>query len=179
MQFVNNEPEQIEIRKSQNTLIVVGTGTIIFSIWTMVKILSTLFLLRKETVAAMKENFDNLKDISDVAVFWVMAGIAFLCMAVWVAVRTYVGLSAIAEGRGKRKSLIYLLLAGVMIILSAWSFVAGFFNEDAPVELGAFTRNQSISALIIEMTSMIMMIQLVASALRIRKLMRTDDHAGD
>ena len=31
MEFVNNKPEQIKIRKSQNTLIVVGTGTVLFS----------------------------------------------------------------------------------------------------------------------------------------------------
>ena len=50
MQFINNEPKQIEIRKSQNTLIVVGSGIILFGVWSAVKMLSMLFLLRKETV---------------------------------------------------------------------------------------------------------------------------------
>lgn len=44
MQFVNNEPEQIEIRKSRDTLIVVGSGTVIFGIWTLIKMLSLLII---------------------------------------------------------------------------------------------------------------------------------------
>ena len=179
MRFVNNEPDQIEIRRSQNTLIVVGTGTILFGIWTMVKMLGTLFILRKETVDAFRENFEGLADYSDRMIFWVTAAVTFIIMAIAVAVRAYVGLSAISEGRGERKGTLYLILVVIMIAFSATSFGANFSSVDAPQQLGAFTSNQSISALIIEATSMIMMIQMVVSALKIRKLTRSEKHAEE
>ena len=53
MRFINNEAKQVEIRKLQNTLVVVGSGTIIFSLWTMIKFIGTFIILRKETVAGV------------------------------------------------------------------------------------------------------------------------------
>ena len=158
MQFVNNGQDQIQIRKDQNTLIVVGTGTIIFGLWTMAKTLGLVFILRKETVAAMKAKFEGVGEIPDNFVFWAIVVVTFIIMAVSLAVRAYVGMSAISEGRGKRKGIIYLLFAGVMIISSIIYLVSGIFTVDSPEQMGAFSRDQSISALIIEMTSMVMTI---------------------
>lgn len=48
---INNDIDHIMMRRSQNTLIVVGTGTILFSVWTVVKTLGSLFMRREEAVA--------------------------------------------------------------------------------------------------------------------------------
>lgn len=117
MQFVNNEPEQIEIRKSQNTLIVVGSGIVLFSIWSMVKFLSMLFLLRNETVAGVMSIAGPVEGISDRAAFWVIAIVTIVIMS-FISFRIYVGLSAIAEGRGKRRGYLYIIIAMIMIISS-------------------------------------------------------------
>ena len=177
MQFVNNEPEQIEIRKSQNTLIVVGTGTILFSIWTAAKMLGLLFMLRKETVAALRTAFDQYAVLSDRAIFWTVAVVIIIFMALFLAVRAYVGLSAISEGRGRRHGRAYLLFAVIMIIVNISSFCTNLLTAEAPEQLGALTRDQSVSALIIEATSIIMMTQMVVSAIKIRKLTGTAKHA--
>ena len=102
MQSVNNEPDQIEIRRSQNTLIVVGTGTILFTVWSTVKMLSILFMMRKEIVSVFKNKFSEI--------------------------------------------------------------------ADTPERIGALTNDQTISGVIIEATSMIMICQMIFSAVRIRKL---------
>ena len=47
--MVNNTKEQIEIRKAENTLIVVGLGVMIFSVWSAIKILGTM-IVRKDGV---------------------------------------------------------------------------------------------------------------------------------
>jgi len=170
VQFVNNEPEQIKIRESQNTLIVVGSGTILFSIWSAVKMLGMLFVLRKETVAALLDITGPIEGISDRAVFWITAVVVILIMAVILGFRVYVGLSAIAVGRGKRRSWLFILIALIMILSSFTYFSNGLLTAEAPRQLGAFTRDQTISKLIIELTSVIMLTQMVISALRIRKL---------
>lgn len=179
MQFVNNEPEQIEIRRSRNTLIVVGTGTILFSIWTAVKMLGLLFMLRGETVAALRANFSDIEGISDNAAFLVITAVAIFFLALFMSVRVYVGMSAISDGQGKRRGWLYLVLAIFMIIGSAVTFFTGFFSFSAPEQYGAFTRNQSVSSLIIEVTSIIIMIQMVVSALKIRKLTDPENRTKD
>ena len=174
MQFINNETEQIEIRKSRDTLIVVGTGTVLFGIWTLVKMLSLLILFREETVEAILDITGPLEGVSDRFMFWVFTLIITIMMAVLLSVRAYVGLCAIAEGRGKKRGKLYIFLASLMVIFSAYTFCRNFFTLDAPTQFGALTRDQSISTLIIDVTSLIMLVQMIVSALKIRKLTGTE-----
>lgn len=179
MQFVNNEPEQIEIRKSQNTLIVVGSGIVLFSIWSAVKMVGMLFLLRKETVDALLEKVGPVEGLSDNAIFLIFFVMTVLVMGLILGIRVFVGLSAVAEGRGKRRGLLYILIAAVMIIGNIWFFCVGFFTMEAPERFGALTRDQSISTMIIDVTSMIMLAHMVIAALRIRKLTGEKSTAKD
>lgn len=173
MQFVNNEPDQIEIRKSQNTLIVVGTGTIIFSIWTAVKMLGLLFLLRNETVDALLKKTGPIEGLSDKSLFWMVVVINIIVIVLLSGVRVYVGLSAIAVGRGKRRGWLYILAAVVMIIGNILAFFTGFFFAVEREQLGAFASDQSLSTFIIDTTSLIMLTQMVISAVKVRKLTGT------
>lgn len=173
--LVNNEPEQIEIRKSQNTLIVVGTGTILFGVWTMVKMVGLLFLLRDETIADFRSGFSDLDGISDAGLFWGTVALTFIISAMALAARAYIGMSAISEGRGKRRSIVYLLITGIMIVLGIWSLGTDLANMGSREQLGALTASQSLTASIIEATSLIMMTEMVISSLKIRKLTRRKD----
>ena len=141
--------------------------------------LGSLFILREETVAAFKEQFKDLADIPDGIIFWILAAATFIVLAVALAIRAYVGLSAIAEGRGKRRKSAYIVLAIIMILAGIASFIAGFFSASSPEQYGALSRNQSFSALIIEATSMIMMIQMIVSAIKVRTLTRKGRNAKD
>ncbi len=182
MGFINNDPEQIKIRKAQNTLIVVGTGIILFSVWTAVKMLGSLFMLRKETVSAIRMmNEEETAALSDKAVFYsTLAAVAIITLIV-VALRAYVGLSAISEGRGKRRHRFYIPLAVIMIVSGTVSFFTNlmtFFSSAEQNGMGALSPDTSFSGLIIELTSMIMLTEMVASACRIRKLAKPGKKSG-
>lgn len=171
MDFINNDPKQVAIRKYQNTLIVVGSGIILFSVWTVVKLLGSFFLLQDETVAAMREiGGAGMEEIPDSAVFYITLAVVMLIMLVVLAIRVYVGLSAISEGRGKRKSRLYLLLAVIMIISGIMSLYTSFFRVDPQSAMGALSTDNSLSGLIIELTSAIMLTEMVISAIRMRRL---------
>ena len=72
MNHINNDIDHILIRRSQNTLIVVGSGTILFSIWTVVKTLGSLILLKDEAVAAIRKTADEIGIIlSDQILFYI------------------------------------------------------------------------------------------------------------
>ena len=170
MEFVNNKPEQIKIRKSQNTLIVVGTGTVLFSIWSAVKLLSVVFLLRQEIVEAILKQTGTVEDIPDDAVFLACCGDVhcFLRLLLWASGFTWV-CPLIAEGQGKRRSIFYIIIAVFMILLTTLSVCMSFFITKEPDQFSALTGDQSFSALIIDATSVIMLTQMVVSALRIRQ----------
>ena len=171
MDFINNDPKEIRKRRSQNTLIVVGTGIILFGIWTAVKLLGSFFMLKKETVAALRMiGGDGIAELSDTAVFYVALFVVMVIMLVILAVRTYVGLSAIDEGRGKKRHRFYLPVAIIMIIGGIASFFTNFFSVNENLSYGALSPDTTISGLIIELTSVIMLIEMVVSAVRIRKL---------
>ena len=105
MNFIDNDPKQVAIRKYQNTLIVVGSGIILFGVWTVVKMMGSFFLLKDETVAALR-GFGGaaMDDIPDEAVFYISLVAVLVIMLVILAIRTYVGLSAISEGRGQKNA---------------------------------------------------------------------------
>ena len=173
MNHINNDDDHILIRKSQNTLIVVGTGTVLFSVWTAVKMLGTLFLLRNETVAAVRKLAEkNGIAVSDTLIFYVLlAGTVFFILLI-VGVRTNVGLAAISEGRGRRRRKGYLFLAVIMITYDFLAVIANIIGHNSQESFGALTINTSMSSFVIELTSMIMLAGMVFSAVRLRKAQR-------
>ena len=173
MNHINNDVDHILIRKSQNTLIVVGSGTILFSIWTAVKMLGTLFLLRDETVAAARKYVDaNGIAASDRLIFHVLLAGTIICLLLFVGIRTYIGLAAVSEGRGRRRRKGYLVLAVIMIIFNFLAIITIKIGLNHQESFGAFTINTSLSSFIIELTSMVMLAGMVFSAVRLRSARR-------
>ena len=171
MNHINNDIDHILIRKSQNILIVVGTGTILFSVWTVVKTLGMLFLLKDESVAYVRKALENngIK-ISDQLIFYILLAMMLIAMLIFLAVRTYIGLSAISEGRGYRRRHGYLILAVLMILFNAVAVVINFISVKSEESLWVFGNDTSLSAHINEFTSMAMLVELVFSAIRIRRV---------
>ena len=106
------------IRRSQNTLIAVGTGTILFSVWTVVRTIGMAIILKAETINGIKQYTSNLNThFSDNTVFVMFIVMMILVMSVILGFRVYVGMAAISEGRGIRRRSIYLLAAFILLVL--------------------------------------------------------------
>ena len=171
MNHINNDIDHILIRRSQNTLIVVGSGTILFSIWTVVKTLGSLILLNDEAVAAIRKTADEIGIIlSDQILFYIELAVTLIAMLLFLAVRTYIGLAAISEGRGIRRRMGYLILAVIMIIFNITAVVMNFVSTTSQDSHAVFSEDTSLSAHIIEITSIVMLVELVFSAIRIRRV---------
>ena len=169
MNHINNDPDHILIRKSQNTLIVVGMGTILFSVWTAVKMLGTLFLLKDETVAAVRRIADeNSLAVSDKLIFQIVLVFAVLFMLVSVGIRTHIGLAAVSEGRGRRRRKGYLIFAAIIIIVNVLAFTMNIIS-DTQESFGALSTDTSLSSFVIELTSVVMLTEMIVSAVRLRK----------
>ena len=171
MNHINNDIDHILIRRSQNTLIVVGTGTILFSVWTVVKTLGMIILLKDESVAAIRKAVDESGfKLSDQSLFYIVLAFTLIAMILFLAVRIFIGLSAISEGRGFRRRNGYLVLAVIMISISITAIVGNFFSAKSQEPLLVLSNDTSLSAHIVEFTSVVMLVELVFSAIRIRRV---------
>ncbi len=185
MEHIDNRPEQIAIRKAQNNLIVVGSGTILFGAWSGLKMFGSVFMLRNETVSDFKRVVDvDYTGISNNFLFYSILVIVFVFFTIDILFRLYIGRSAIAEGRGKKKSPVYLLAAGIMITFSTLGIVKSLRAPDEIAVIGALMPRVTITSIVIELTSTIMLTEMIVSAIRIRGLRRAEKHrkrtvAGD
>ena len=83
--------------------------------------------------------------------------------------RLYVGLSARAEGFGKKKGYAYIVVAFLIAIASLFSIVMIFFDIRFT---GVTSLMELIVSIIVEITSAVVMIELIAAAFTVKKLNR-------
>lgn len=149
---MNAEKNKLEIG-----LITMGTGVLAFAIWTCVKlILSDLFL---------GMNFDNemSQNMKIVAVV-----IAYMFIAVDVPLNCYAGLSARAEGKGKKKTPLYLVVTVLILICRSLIILLEIYLLFAS-ETGKLTIAVSV---IIDVTAAVIMTEMAVNAIRLRRLRR-------
>ena len=178
---IHNDSKQIAIRKCQSNLIIVGTGVIALAVWDAIKTVLLLVILRNETVDNIKRSAEaDAEGVSNTALFVVVCFFTLIVLLIVVTARLYIGRSSISEGRGGRGRRGYLFLACVSIVfstISIFSDISIYVNDQIPQEYGALSNDVSLPAIIIEVTSMIMMLEMVVSAIRIRKLRGMQKHA--
>ena len=145
-------------RRLENNLVTLGTGVIAFGLWAFIKLILTVILLGN----AYYEDAGEEDQLAVVISTWVIAVLTVL-MYVWL------GMSARAEGKGKRVKPVYLFFAGVicvyglaMILLEAFYLITDFINIDDPLIL--------VITIFIDVTRMIFLIQLIYSSVALRKI---------
>ncbi len=146
--------KEIKMRRYQNLLTVSGLGVIIFGLWTVLKTILLLFL--------QEDLVDDLPDglFYRVLFFTLIGGVLLIDFLI----RLFVGLSARAEGFGKKKGYGYIVVAILIAIASLVSLVLIFFDtaDRSILEL--------IVSFIVEATSMIATVELLVAAFTVKKL---------
>lgn len=152
-----------ELRKHQDMLIIIGTGVIAFGVWSVIKTVLYYALSRDEMLRILKEQ--GLEQGYEAGVYVLIA----LALAFILGLRIYIGLSARAEGVGKRRGNGYVVLAAIMTLANFGGFVlsvAGAFE----LELTLDNIVDLSVTFVVELTSIATMAELVYSALRVRNL---------
>ena len=154
---------EAEKRRREINLITIGTGVILFGLWTVIKIALSNILIGIKIDGVMSDDLILLINI----VLWVFVGIDFLA-------RCYIGFSARAEGKGKHKSIIYLILTGLMI---------ASYSAMIPLEFSAiFTSGEDMLNMIItigiDITSIAFMIELMINSIGLRRIKKLQGEKG-
>ena len=149
---MNAEKNKLEIG-----LITMGTGVLAFAIWTCVKLILSDLLLGMNFDSEMSQ---NMKIVAVV--------IAYMFIAVDVPLNCYAGLSARAEGKGKKKTPLYLVVTVLILICRSLIILLEIYLLFAS-ETGKLTIAVSV---IIDATAAVIMTEMAVNAIRLRRLRR-------
>ena len=152
----------VKIRRLESNLTTIGTGILAFGFWGFLKfILSYLFL------GAQSVGIDGDEYITVIAIFVWAVAILIPLVYLWI------GMSARAEGRGKRKSALYLFMVGWIIFVSTIAILMELYSLSKLKDWF-----EIIVTLIIDLTRYVFLIELMVYSISLRKL-RKEQSRGE
>ena len=152
-----------ELRRKQVTLVTLGTGVILFGVWSVVKSLlyfrTNLFADLDTQVEPELLPYIKLATVVIVALF-VLADLG---------IRLKIGRRARAEGMGRRQKSGYLVLA-VLIVL--FNLAVELFSIYFVVKKGLSGQSyiEYAVSMLVDLSSTVLLIELIVTVLRVRKL---------
>lgn len=157
----DNSQIQVKLRRYQNMLIISGTGTIVFGIWSILKIIINY----STDIGSLIHLFDN---VETGALFRVIAYFFFaLMISTDLGLRLIIGMSARSEGMGRKRRYVYIILAGILAFISAVLFLILIVRLILSGNILT-----TIVSLFVEGTSLFALIELIISAIMVKKLTR-------
>lgn len=146
---------EVKTRRLENNMITLGTGIIAFSIWALLKYALTSFtdLSPTETMTAKAR-----------VVFYIIIIVFSLTD---VLLHFYIGVSARSEGKGKKKTPLYLVLSALIIMV----YLLGIAFE---IYLLFFSKNYFtlFVTTLVDVTSTIIFIEMFVYAVQLRGIRR-------
>lgn len=154
---------EVQKRKLEVNLSTLGTGVILFGLWTFIKYALSYVLFGTEFDEAVTAEKLLILNI----ITWGFVVIALL-------IQCYIGFSARAEGKGKHKGIFYLILTAIELLLSAISVA---------IEIAVlFTYHSEIFSLIvtlvIDVTSMVFLAEVLIYSVKLRRLRKAQADKG-
>ena len=149
-------PTDVQLQKHRFSLICSGNALVTFAVWTIIRSIIQLYFYLQAS-----------PDVKNFTV-WVVILIALVLGGVDLVLKLYVGLSARAEGYGKRKKSGYLILGILLAVVTViWLIIqlplaSYYYRSDGLLHM--------LISLAVEATVLFAEVDLVVSALRVRRL---------
>lgn len=158
-----NDEQHLRLRRLRDMLLASGTGVILFSVWTAIKAVVLLLVFLPDVVKGLGFADNELTER-------VILGVSVLYLVVATGIRLYVGLSARAEARGRKRGWLYLVLA-LFLALDHLTGCVSFFTTNTPYT-SEFFISMAVS-IAIELTSLALIGFTEYSAISIKRLLKT------
>ena len=208
---LKNDELSIKLRKSDRTLYAAGVGYMGLAIWSVVRLFLAAYI-RYESIAAyiaktITEIVDDSNGSIDESLAKILLGIVFgmillfgaLFIAFFLWMEVYIGLSACKDSVGKKKGVVYLVFAFIMLgfeILGIYTCVETISNLLYGVDPSVFgnignevgvnelevlfaTMSNAIdealdsfATLLLSITSTIILLELIINAFKVKGLRR-------
>ena len=149
-----------KIRKYQDYMIISARALLAFGLWGLLRVF--FFKASGQTVFQILAE-ESAGTGMDPVVFEIMFIIVYLIFD--VVFRIYVGRSALAEGRGRKRSIVYLVVAALYILISLISYIVIIGDNS----IGG-TPIEDISAVIIDLTTLLALVIIIVSSINVRRM---------
>ena len=151
-----------ELRRKQVTLVTLGTGVILFGVWSVVK---SLLYFRTNLFA------DLDTQVEPELLPYMLATVVIVALSVLadLGIRLKIGRRARAEGMGRRQKNGYLILAALIVLVNITGDLLGVYyivKNGVPEQSGP----DYIVSVLVDLSSTILLAELIITALRVRKL---------
>lgn len=156
-----------EFRRLQDRLYLAGVGAIVFGMWSSVKILMYFGLDDQVRVAFAQISAET--GMSRGPLIALFATVVAVIVLFGISCRLYVGLSAVAESKGKEKSAKYIIFTCVMLIFNTFVSVQSFVSTEAEYRLSMGLN------MVIEISSILVLAELAISGIKFRRLSRSQE----
>ncbi len=157
-----------ELRRYQNLLVCVGTGIIMFGFWSLIKGVMMIIFYKDDIIELMTALGTPKEDLSWLLPFVNVMIVGVICAD--LVLRMIVGLSAQNEGRdrGTQGRWLYLVFGMMLTIIQVGSLVGNLTSFDE-----SFTNFlDGIITLVIDVTSVVMMVEMFVAGARVKYLKR-------
>ena len=151
-----------ELRRKQVTLVTLGTGVILFGVWSVVK---SLLYFRTNLFA----DLDTQAEPELLPYMLATVVIVALFVLADLGIRLKIGRRARAEGMGRRQKNGYLILAALIVLVNITGDLLGVYyivKNGVPEQSGP----DYIVSVLVDLSSTILLAELIITVLRVRKL---------
>lgn len=152
-----------ELRKQQNLLVDAGIGVIMFGIWGVAKI-NMYLAMSSEFAEAWRITVQESKPGEEFLLTGVWILIAVLLISS-LSLRLYIGLSAVADGKGKKKGNAYLLLTVVFLVFSLQT------SWHTYLEVQQIDFNE-VMCFFLDVASLYVILEVLIAGFRVKRLRR-------
>lgn len=141
---------------------------ILLAVWSFLRAAGVTLIDPSDIKTGGIEASRELGYLSETGAIILIAVIAFFMIGIDILIRVYIGTSAVAVSRGEKRSILFIILT-CLIILGDTAIIIGLiatlihFPGDSSVQTIAIN-------LIIEVTSIVLMIGLIIAAVRVRRM---------
>ena len=184
----NNEPNDVKIRKFRDTLVTGGFAIVAFGIWTLLKSILEVFTIFQPMLKSMsyedlsQAQAEQLKAmIEDNSLFYLLLFTVLIFLAVDLAVRIYVGLSARAVGLQKKKKngkersgIVWLIFGVILTIIGIYSLIVTLKDTSEILQMHSIM--YYVISLFADVTSIIVTAELVVTGFRLRNLVKKQEN---
>ncbi|MBQ6401142.1 MAG: hypothetical protein IJI20_02510 [Firmicutes bacterium] len=192
MMQTGTDPRLVKLRKYESILVISGFGVIAFGLWSIIRAAIYYFLNPLDVLDYIEEadlveimalgqegGVEYITDNLDA----IITGFIFLVLGIDLLLRVYVGLSARRDGRRRKKTVLYIIIAWFMAISmlgSVYSTVDDFFrpiieainsNPGEAYEETSASGDQAASvSIIVDITSMLVLVEVAFCGIMVRRL---------
>ena len=152
-----------KLRRSQVTLVTLGSGVILFGVWSVVK---SLLYFRTNLFADLDTQIEP-----ELLPYVKLAAVVIVALFVLadLGIRLKIGRRARAEGMGRRQKNGYLILAALIVLVNITGDLLGVYyivENGVPEQSGL----DYVVSVLVDLSSTVLLAELIVTVLRVRKL---------